>query len=211
MIKQNKKTLVITSLLILLPIIFGLVMWNELPEKVPTHWGVNGNPDGWSSKGFAVFGLPLIVFVLHWLAVLATEKDNKNKGQNPKVMTLVLWICPLLCVTLSTVTYSYALGNQVNVKTVVLLILGVLFAAIGNYLPKCKKNHTIGIRIKSTLSSEENWNITHRFAGRIWFAGGIAIMVCAFLPNTAAAVVMLVTVLVMLIAPWVYSVKYKTK
>ncbi len=211
MIKANKKTLIITSLLILAPIVFGLIMWGELPEKVPTHFGLDGSPDGWNSKGFAVFGLPLLVLALHWIAVLATEKDNKNKDQNPKVLTLVLWICPLLCVGVSGLTYSWALGKEVNVKTVLLLILGVIFVAIGNYLPKCKQNRTVGIRIKSTLSSEENWNATHRFAGRIWFFGGLSMVLCAFLPNIAAIIILSIAVLIMLIAPWIYSLRYNKK
>lgn len=211
MIKANRKTLIITSLLILLPVVFGVVMWDKLPEKMPTHFGLDGTPDSWSSKGFAVFGLPLIVLALDWFAVFVTEKDNKGKDQNKKIMTLVLWICPLICIGVSAAMYSWALGNEVNVKTVVVLLLGVIFTAIGNLLPKCKPNRTMGIRIKSTLSSEENWVATHRFAGRIWFAGGIVVLASAFLPNTAAAIVMLVTLLVMAVVPCVYSVRYKTK
>ena len=211
MIKANRKMLIITSVLILLPIVFGVVMWNELPEKIATHFGVNGNPDGWSSKGFAVFGLPLIVLALNWLAVLVTEKDNRGKEQNKKLMTLVLWICPLISIGLSAAMYSWALGKEVNVKTVVVLLLGVIFTAIGNLLPKCRPNRTMGIRIKSTLSSEENWVATHRFAGKIWFAGGIVVLICAFLPNTAAAVVMLIALLAMMVVPWVYSLKYNKK
>ncbi len=211
MIKANRKTLVITSLLILLPVVFGVVMWDKLPEKMPTHFGLDGTPDSWSSKGFAVFGLPLIVLALDWFAVFVTEKDNKGKDQNKKIMTLVLWICPLICIGVSAAMYSWALGNEVNVKTVVVLLLGVIFTAIGNLLPKCKPNRTIGIRIKGTLSSEENWVATHRFAGRIWFTGGIVVLASAFLPNTAAAIVMLVTLLVMAVVPCVYSAKYKTK
>ena len=211
MIKANKKMLIITSVLILLPIVFGIVKWDMLPEKMPTHFGVDGTPDGWSSKGFAVFGLPLVVLALNWFAVLVTEKDNRGKEQNKKVINLVLWICPLISIGLSAVTYSYALGKEVNVKTVVLLILGVLFTAIGNLLPKCTPNRTIGIRIKSTLSSEENWVATHRFAGRIWFAGGIVVLISAFLPNTAAAIVAFVALFIMVIVPLVHSVRYKTK
>ena len=60
------------------------------------------------------------------------------------------------------------------------IFLGLLFAIIGNYLPKCKQNYTIGIKIPWTLHSEENWNRTHRFAGRIWVAGGLIIMLTGF-------------------------------
>ncbi len=208
MIKANRKTLIITSLLILLPVVFGVVMWDKLPEKMPTHFGLDGTPDGWNSKGFAVFGLPLIVLALDWFAVFVTEKDNKGNEQNKKLMTLVLWICPLICIGVNAATYSWALGNEVNVKTVVVLLLGVIFTAIGNLLPKCKPNRTIGIRIKGTLSSEENWNATHRFAGKIWFAGGVLMMLCGFLPGLWMALGVCAVMLILVVIPIVYSWRF---
>ena len=61
MIKKHKWTLLMSSVVILLPILAGLLLWNRLPEQIPTHWGPTGEADGWSSKGFAVIGLPAIV------------------------------------------------------------------------------------------------------------------------------------------------------
>ena len=61
MFKQYKKTLIITSLILLIPIAVGLLLWNQLPDVIPTHWGINGEVDGWSSKPFAVFFLPLFL------------------------------------------------------------------------------------------------------------------------------------------------------
>ena len=59
--------------------------------------------------------------------------------------------------------------------------IGVLFMIIGNYLPKCKQNYTMGIKLPWTLDDEENWNRTHRFAGFLWVAGGVVIAINAFL------------------------------
>ena len=92
MIKRNKLKLIFSSILIFLPSVVGLLLWNRLPESMTTHWGADGNADGFSGKAFAVFGMPLILLAIHWLCIFFTTKDPKNKDQNHKVFGLVLWI-----------------------------------------------------------------------------------------------------------------------
>ena len=65
-------------------------------------------------------------------------------------------------------------------EVVMTVLIGVIFTIIGNYLPKCKQNYTIGIKIPWTLNNEENWNKTHRFAGWLWTVCGILIMLTGF-------------------------------
>ena len=81
MLKKNKLKVIISSIAILLPMIFGLVMWNKLPDTMTTHWGADGNADGFSGKVFAVFGLPVIILVLHFVCLLFTllTKNRKSK------------------------------------------------------------------------------------------------------------------------------------
>ncbi|MBR3755108.1 MAG: SdpI family protein [Clostridia bacterium] len=205
MIKQNKKTLVITSLLILVPIIFGLLVWSDLPEKIPIHWGLDGTPDRYGSKGFAVFGFPLVVLALQWLCAVITEKDPKNKNQSKKALGLMLWIFPAVSLAVSALMYSYTLGSEPDIKAVMCVLLGIIYVAIGNYLPKCRQSHTVGIKIKWTLSDEENWNATHRFGGKIAVVCGVLVILCAFLPNTAAFAALICLALVMVAVPTVYS------
>jgi 1,4-dihydroxy-2-naphthoate octaprenyltransferase len=61
MIKKYRTHIILSSIVILLPVLAGLILWNRLPDAMTTHWGADGNADGWSGKGFAVFGLPLIL------------------------------------------------------------------------------------------------------------------------------------------------------
>lgn len=84
MIKQNKKLLLLTSVITLLPVFIGLFLWNQLPDSVATHFGLNNQPDGYSSKAFAVFGLPLILLAVHLVCVVATNIDPKSKDINKK-------------------------------------------------------------------------------------------------------------------------------
>lgn len=202
MIKKHLKTLIITSILTLLPIVAGLYLWNTLPEQVPSHWDVNGEIDGWSSKPFFVFGLPCIMLAFQWLCVLGTAADPKKANHSGKVLHLVLWIIPVLSIVLGAMTYMTALGHTVRVEVIMPLIIGLVFTIIGNYLPKCKQSYTVGIKIPWTLHSEENWNRTHRFAGRLWLVCGLGIMLTAFVGGFW---LFLPIVLVMVLAPMIYS------
>ena len=202
MIKKHLKVLIITSLVILLPILAGVILWNQLPEQIPSHWNAVGEIDGWSSKPFAVFGMPIILLAFQWLCVLGTGADPKKANHPEKIVHLVLWIIPVLSIVLSAITYTVALGQDVRVEVVMPIIIGLVLAIVGNYLPKCKQNYTIGIKIPWTLHSEENWNKTHRFAGWIWTFGGLLIMLTGFLGGFW---IFFVVVLLMVVAPLVYS------
>ncbi len=202
MIKKNWKTLVITTVIILLPIVAGLLLWNALPERIPSHWNVAGEIDGWSSKPFAVFGMPLLMLAFQWLCVLGTGADPKKNNHPEKILHLVLWIIPVLNIVLSAITYAVALGKEVRMEVIMPVLIGLVLAIVGNYLPKCKQNYTIGIKIPWTLNSEENWNRTHRFAGRLWLVCGIVIMLTGFLGGFW---IFFGIVLVMVLAPFIYS------
>ena len=202
MIKKNLKLLILTSILTLLPILAGVVLWNQLPEQMPTHWNAAGEVDGWSSKPFAVFGLPLILLAAQWLCVLATTTDPKRQNHSEKIYHLVFWIMPVLSIVLHAVTYLTVLGVGVRIEMVMPIFMGLLFVIIGNYLPKCKQSYTIGIKIPWTLNNEENWNKTHRLAGWVWVIGGIAIMLTGFFGGFVA---FFVITLVMVLVPAIYS------
>ena len=202
MIKKNLNILIITSIVILLPVLAGVVLWDTLPEQIPTHWNAAGEIDGWSSKTFAIFGLPLMMLAMHWLCALATAADPKKANHSNKLIHLVLWIIPIISVVLFVLTYVAALGTEVRMEMVMPLLVGFVLTVVGNYLPKCKQSYTIGIKIPWTLHSEENWNRTHRFAGRLWLVCGLGIMLTSFIGGFW---VFLPIVLVMVLAPCIYS------
>ena len=202
MIKKNLKVLIITSIVILLPILAGVILWNQLPDPMPTHWNAAGEVDGWSSKPFAIFGLPLILVAVQWLCMLGTAADPKKNNHSEKIMHLVLWIIPIISVVLFTITYLTALGYGVRMEVVMPIFIGLVFVIIGNYLPKCKQNYTIGIKIPWTLNNEENWNKTHRFAGFVWVFCGVAIMLTGVFGSFW---IFLPIALLMVIVPVAYS------
>lgn len=211
MILKNKKLLLITSLLTLLPILFGLMLWDQFPETIAIHFGITGQPDGYASVPFAVFAPPLIMLAVQWLCILVTGLDKGNKNRNRKMQALVLWIIPLLTNLSCCGIYALALDVKFSPVVWTMVPIGILFAVIGNYLPKTRMNSTMGIKIKWTYSSEDNWNATHRFAGKVWLVGGIVIALCALLPHRLAVTIMLLSFLVLIILPMYYSWRFYKK
>ena len=211
MMRNNKWKLIASSIAILAPVIFGLVFWNRLPESMNVHWGMNGEADGSASKAFAVFFIPCMLLAVHWFCIFFTAKDPKNKGQNKKVFSMVLWITPLISAFSSGLIYSMALGVDLRMESLMLVMMGSMFVLIGNYLPKCRQNHTIGIKIKWTLEDEENWNATHRMAGWVWVIGGLLLCFCIFLPTLILPWVLIVLMAVLALIPTLYSYRFYKK
>ena len=202
---KNKKFWVITSLVTLLPILLGLLLWDQLPEKIPTHFGIDGAADGWGSKGFAVFGLPLIWLVFHVLTYAALRLDKQNHGHNEKVLMLVGLVFPAMSILFSVIMYGFALGWELKLEMFLFPLLGLMFILIGNWLPKVKQNSTLGIKLKWTLYSEENWNKTHRFAGFVWVIGGVLFCLMTFVPEKALIWLLPAQLVLLAVVPTVYS------
>ncbi len=205
MIKNNKLKAIISSVIILLPILFGIIVWNKLPDNLITHWGADGNADGITPKAAAVFVLPVILLALHWLCLVITSLDKRQAAQNKKIQTVTFFIIPVISLFSNGMIYASAFGKTAETTVVVPLLLGTAFAVIGNYLPKAAQNRTFGIKIFWTLNNEENWNKTHRASGRIWVAAGILMIFTAFLPEMIMLVSVAAIILAAVILPIVYS------
>ena len=205
MIRKYKKHLILSSLLTLLPILAGLLLWDKLPDRFATHWGFDGQPDGWSSLPFAVFFPPVLMLAVQWLCVWFTAKDPGNQDRNIKPQKLVLWIIPVLSNLCCGIMYALALGVELDMDRFMLIPLGAMFAVIGNYMPKCRQNSTIGIKVPWAYTSEENWNATHRFGGKVWVISGLVIILSAFLPGDAGIWLMLAAILVLAVVTTLYS------
>lgn len=201
MMKKYKKRIIISSVITLLPILAGLILWNRLPDTIATHFGNDNVANGWSSKPFVVFAMPLLLLGLHLFILFVTMNDPKRKNISEKMFGFLIWFVPVLSVFIFSITYCNALGMNVNIGMAVNIIVGIVFLVIGNYLPKCKQNYTAGIRIPWTLNSTENWNRTHRLAGWLFMLGGILFFLNAFLQWSE----MFFVIIVIALLPEVYS------
>lgn len=202
---MKNKTVILSTLLCLAPILLGLALYDQLPEMVPTHFDFAGNPDGWSSRPVAVFGIPLFLAALnllcHWGMGVAARRDDRQVV--PAVMMhIVGWIVGVIAVIVVPMSLFMAIGVELPIHFIMNALLAVMFLVIGNYLPKCKMNAYIGIKIPWTYSSEENWRRTHRLGGFVWVAAGFVLVANFFVGN---AFVLIVTIFSAILIPCVYS------
>lgn len=204
MLKKAWKTLLITSIVTILPIPVGLILWKRLPDVMATHFGMNNEANGYSSKPFAVFFIPFFCLAILWICAVVTANDPRKKNISPKIFNLVLWIIPIVSLICGAAIYTYNLGHPLDISSFMMILMGILFMLIGNYMPKTRQNYTIGIKVPWTLDNEENWNRTHRLAGYMWVAGGIILVILA-LTGLANPVLMIGVILVFTLVPTVYS------
>ena len=183
MIRKNKWKLAVASLITVLPMLFGFIVMGSLGEKIPGHWNFFGKVDGFVEPIVFVAVLPLTLLAVFWIGVLLTAKDIQKRPQNDKVINMIIALVPAISLYISVVMYAIAFGYEINVSAVVLIMIGAMLIFVGNYLPKCSRNRTVGIRIKWTLQNEDNWNKTHRFAGKVSVILGVCALLAAFLPS----------------------------
>lgn len=196
--------MILTSIVTVLPILIGLFFWKQLPDEMATHFGINNEANGFSSKAFAVFGIPLFCLAILWVCALVTSQDPRRKSISPKVISMVLWIGPFVSLICAGAIYPYNLGIRVDISFFMGILMGAMFIIVGNFLPKTRQNYTIGIKVPWTLSNEKNWNKTHRLGGYLWIAGGI-IMIVLSLTGAMKTGAMLVMILIMTLIPCIYS------
>ena len=203
-IKINKKLVLFTSILILLPSLVGCVFWNQLPEEIPTHFNLLGQADGYNHKISAIFGLPTLMLLMHWLLLFIMIKDPKSSNISSKIQLLIYWIIPFVsCLSMISI-YGASLGYSMISGILAQIFMGVIMIVIGNYLPKTRRNYIIGIRLPWTLENDENWSKTHRLAGKIWVLGGLLLFLNAFVQLYVYWVFFL-TLFFVVIIPSVYS------
>lgn len=203
--KKNWKSMLIAAVIILLPMLVGVVLWDRLPDPMATHWDFEGNANGWTGRTFTVFGIPLVMLALHMVCLLVTESDRNSCGQNPKLKRIMYCVVPVVSLLLCGTIYPSALGMKMPMQTMALLFLGVMLLIVGNYMPKCTPNKWMGIRVPWTFESEENWTATHRFASRVYVAIGLACFVCAFIPSAKLGMAVTVMVIAGCLSPIAYS------
>ncbi len=201
-----KRTLLVTCIIILLPMFFGLALWNRLPERMPTHFDFSGTVDDYSGRPFAVIGLPLFILAMQLFCAVMLRADPKKQNISEKLVQLILWICPAVSLFVGISMYASALGYALNINRFVSVFVGLLFVVMGNYLPKCRPNYTMGILLPWTLADEENWNHTHRFAGYVWSVVGLVITASAFFGGMNNVLIGLL--IAVAVSPAVYSYLY---
>ncbi len=193
--------------LVAIPFIYLGVIWNQLPDSVPMHWNIQGEIDRYGPKS-QVWILPAITSGLIYLILLVVPAiDPKKKiaqmgrKYDQLKFALVASMSALACVIIYMIQQGESAGT-----TPILVIVGLLIAVLGNYMKTVQPNYFIGIRTPWTLEHPEVWEKTHRLGGKIWFAGGILMIVLAFLTGSQWQLYLILGLpIILAVIPLVYS------
>lgn len=135
----NWKSLIVTCAVCLLPILFGVALWNSLPELIAVHFNLNNEPDNFASKAFAVFGLPVIMAVLQAFCCIINDANFGKYGEVKRFKRTTKWTIPAVTIILQTAILGYGLGWSVDMRSVAVLIVGVVGVVNVAYIIKAKK------------------------------------------------------------------------
>ena len=131
------KTLIITCIICLLPILLGIALWNNLPDTLAIHFNFHNEPDNFAPKGFVVFGFPILMVLLQIFCCFANDANSRKYGKCIKIERVTKWIIPVMSIVLQTVTFGYSLGWILDIRKVAILIISAIFIVMGICLPEC--------------------------------------------------------------------------
>ncbi len=181
------KIFTITGIVCLLPIPLGLLLWNKMPDTMAIHFNIYGEADNFASKGFVVFGLPLLMVALQAFCCFVNDINAHKYGNRIKLETVTKWIIPCLSVILQIVTFGYSLGWEMDIRKVVSCIVGVMFLVTGNYLPKFD-------HVKNFNADTEKARKINRFIGYETIIMGLLFLICIPLPPVFSVICLLLLI-----------------
>jgi len=188
--------------------VFGIYVAPAMPDRVPTHWNIRGEVDGWGSKYINLFLMPSIAlvfyFLMSFLPAIDPLRKNYEKFAKPylyfKIFLTFFFIYLEIFLIYSSIKFTPPQGSLMFA-----LPFSLLLCFIGWLLPQLKRNFFIGIKTPWTLVSDLNWKKTHDFGGKAFLLAGVASLVAAFFGSVASFVVLIASVLAATIAALVYS------
>lgn len=179
-----KKSLLVQASMLVLGLVYSLYMNQQLPDRVPTHWNINNQPDAWGPKSTVLY-LGLAILLLGPLMTVAIPKVSpKNFGGETfgETFATVMLLVQGMFLAIHFVILRSAGGGMDNIGNVMMAVIFAFFAFFGNLMGRIKRNFYMGVRTPWTLASERVWLATHRRAGRLWFFGGIGGVLFSLLP-----------------------------
>ncbi|MBQ3054482.1 MAG: DUF1648 domain-containing protein [Oscillospiraceae bacterium] len=181
------KTLFVTSLACLLPILLGIALWDQLPDLIPIHFNFYGEPDNFASKPFAIFGFAALMVVMHVFCCLVYDLSAEKQKTPAKLVRLVKWIIPVMALILQPVIFFYALGWNIDIRRVTVFLVGCLLIMTGNYLPKM--DHLNNIKVSPDKARKIN-----RFLGFETVIMGALMLLSIFLPPIASVIALILLI-----------------
>lgn len=206
MVFTKKEIIPIFLILLMVAAGIGLFRMPCLPDRMPSHWNAQGEIDGYSGKGFALFFSPALAVALYLLMFFLPRIDpfrrNYKKFERPYYFIRLFLVAFLFLLYFYTI--SAALGFKFNIIYFMIPALSLLFLGLGAVMPKIKRNYFVGFRTPWTLQSDEVWTQTHEFAGKAFMAAAVVSFFSIFFGKHAFWVFFIV-IIVGALAPLAYS------
>jgi len=191
-------------------LVVGAVVYPSLPARIPIHWGVGGQIDGWAPKSPLSVFLPVIitlaVYLLMWL-IPYLDPQRANIIRSKQVYTIAIELLAGMMTIVFIGSLYAAFNNALPMARIIQLATGVMFIVLGNYMGRVKRNWTIGVRYSWTLSDDTVWAKTNRLGGRLFVATGVLALLGAFLPPYAAVALTVGPIFIILPVTYVYSLR----
>src|SRR5712691_7534478 len=179
----------------------------QLPPNVATHWSLNGTPDGFSGRLWALAIVPLVLVVMTAVFNVLPKVDPRR--ENYAKFLSSYWLIANAVIVFLLVAHALiiasGLGYSVKIDRLMRLGVDLLFVFLGNYLTRVEPDWFVGIRTLWTLSSDTVWRKTHRTGGGLMVIGGVVLAVSAFLPRPAFLALFVVTIVIVAVIPIVQS------
>jgi uncharacterized membrane protein len=205
---NTRLTTIIVLVLILAATVAGASLWNRLPDQMASHWNVNDQVDGYMSKFWGVFLMPVITLGMFLLFLVIPNIDplKANIAQFREAFNLFIALIVAFMVYIHALTLLWSLGyTGFGMSRAMLPALGVLFIFVGYMLRKAKRNFFIGIRTPWTLSSDRVWDETHRIGAMLFTISGMLALLGSFFGGMTAFVMIMVPMLGSTIFLVIYS------
>jgi uncharacterized membrane protein len=197
----------IPLVLIVIAVFVSIFAYPHLPDRVPTHWNASGEVNGWSSRLWGAWMLPLIMALI-WLILRAVPHIDPRKANYAKFQGMYDWLVILVIafmLAIHVVIILAATGSPIEMHKVMMPSVGIFIAALGFLLPRVHPNWFVGIRTPWTLTSDISWERTHKIAGPLFIALGVLIVASTAIAPTTAIWILVVAAVGITIFLFAYS------
>lgn len=173
---------ILPSFLIILSFAIGIVLYPSLPEKMATHWNMDGEANGFSARSFGVFFMPILSIFLAIMLLMIPEVDplKENIEKFRKYYDRFIIIILSFFLYIHSLALAWNLEIKFDMTDMMLPAMGIIFYFSGILMEKAKRNWFIGIRTLWTLTSDRVWDKTHKIGSKLFKTSGVLAFIGIF-------------------------------